>query len=77
MYNIYLCNNCINNDECLSKSSKNKVFQQHGHAGKYIDQKVCWPPYLQYFFFSKESSIIIHLMLYIFYNTFVYKYITK
>ena len=34
MYNIYLCNNCINNDECLSKSSKNKVFHQHGHAAK-------------------------------------------
>ena len=22
MYNIFVCNNCINNDECLSKSSK-------------------------------------------------------
>ena len=22
---MYVCNNCINNDECLSKSSKNKV----------------------------------------------------
>ena len=28
MYNIYVCNNYINNDECLSKSSNNKVFQQ-------------------------------------------------
>ena len=24
---------CINNDECLSKSCNNKVMQQHGHAG--------------------------------------------
>ena len=28
-------------------------------------------------FFCMESSIIIHLMLYIFYDTFVYKYITN
>ena len=40
MYNIYVCENCISNDECLSKSSKNKVFQQHGHAGK-LDEKSC------------------------------------
>ena len=25
MYKIYVCNNCINNDECLLKSSKNKI----------------------------------------------------
>ena len=40
IYNIYVSNNCINDDECLSKSSKNKVFQQHGHAGK-LDEKAC------------------------------------
>ena len=41
MYNIYVCNNCINNDECLSNSRKNKVFQQHGHAGKRRVEKKC------------------------------------
>ena len=71
MYNIYVCNNCINNDECLSKSSKNKAFKQHGHAGK-LNQKACWPPSLQYFFFCKESSIIIHLMLYIYSKIHMY-----
>ena len=60
-----MCNNCINNDECLSKSSKNKVVQQHGHADKrrvekHVDHR------LFNTFFCKESSIIIHLMLYIF-----------
>ena len=77
MYHIYVCNNCINNDDCLLKSSKNKVFQQHRHAGKRCVEKVCWPPSLQYFFFLQG---IIHsntLNVYIFQNTFVYKYITK
>ena len=41
MHNIYVCNNCINNDEFLSKSGKNKVFQQHGHAGKRRVEKAC------------------------------------
>ena len=26
MYNIYVCNNCINNDECLSSQAKTKSF---------------------------------------------------
>ena len=40
MYNIYVCNNCINNDECLSTSSKNKVFKQHENAGE-LDPNAC------------------------------------
>ena len=66
MYNIYVCNNCINNGKCLSNSSKNKVFQQDGHAGK-RDKKACWPPSLQYFFLQG----IIHS------NTFNAFYILK
>ena len=63
----YVCNNFINNDECLSKSHKNKIFQQHGHAGKRRVEKTCWPPSLQYFFLQE----IIHI------NTFNALFILK
>ena len=52
MCNIYVCNICINNDECFQSQAKT-VFQQRGHAGK-LDQKACWPPSLQYFFSARS-----------------------
>ena len=52
--------NCINNDECLSKSCNNKVMQQHGHAGDDVNlNERCVDTISPIFFFCKESSIII------------------
>ena len=58
---MYVCNNCINNDECLSKSSKTKSFNNTDMPAKGVLTTVSL-----ILFFCKESSIIIHLMLYLF-----------
>ena len=64
MYNIYVCNNCITMMNVYQRQAKTKSFNNTDMPANLMKRRV--DHHLSNTFFCKESSIIIHLMLYIF-----------